>query len=159
MLRSSLGAWHARDVSHAVIPALEAVFTVGDVARDADVAPSAVRFYEKTGVITAQRDGGNQRRFDESAPCRIKVAKLAQRVGLTVREIADLFADLPPDPRSQDWGRVAAELVAEAERRTAELRACLAEMQSGGRLCESVDRIPEPPTSPGCRGDHVRSSG
>ncbi|TDB82816.1 MerR family DNA-binding transcriptional regulator [Micromonospora sp. KC721] len=138
MLKSSLCAWHARGVSHAVISAPEAVFSVGDVARDADVAPSAVRFYEKTGVITAQRDGGNQRRFDVSAACRIKVAKLAQRVGLTVREIADL----PPDPGPQEWGRVATALIAEADRRTAELRACLAEMQSGGRLCESVDQVP-----------------
>ncbi|MDG4798309.1 MerR family transcriptional regulator [Micromonospora sp. WMMD1082] len=129
-------------MSHAIIAPPEAVFTVGDVARDADVAPSAVRFYEKTSVITARRNSGNQRRFDASAACRIKVAKLAQRVGLTVREIADLFADLPPNPGPQEWGRIATELIAESERRTAELRTCLTELQSGGKLCESIDRIP-----------------
>lgn len=115
--------------------------TVGDVSRAAGVAPSAVRFYEKHAVITAARGSGNQRLFDESASCRIKVAKLAQRVGLTVREIADLFADLPATVGPEDWARMAAALLAESERRTAELRSCLEEMQSGGPLCEVVDRL------------------
>lgn len=115
--------------------------TVGDVARDAGVAPSAVRFYEKHGVITATRGGGNQRLFDASASCRIKVAKLAQRVGLTVREIAELFAGLSPAANTEEWGRMAVALLAESERRTAELRDCLAAMRAGGPLCEVVDRL------------------
>lgn len=68
-------------------------------------APSAVRFYGKHGVITAIRDGG-RRMFDESASCRIKVAKLARRVGLTVREIADLFTGLSPSAGAEEWGRM-----------------------------------------------------
>jgi MerR family redox-sensitive transcriptional activator SoxR len=115
--------------------------TVGDVARAAGVAPSAVRFYEKHGVITATRDGGGRRVFDDSASCRIKVAKLAQRVGLTVREIAELFADLSPSAGTEEWGRMAAALVDESERRLADLRTSLAEMQAGGPLCGVVDRL------------------
>lgn len=115
--------------------------TVGDVARAAGVAPSAVRFYEQHGVITAIRDSGGRRLFDDSASCRIKVAKLAQRVGLTVREIAELFADLPTSAGTEEWGRMAAALVAESERRLAELRTSLAEMQAGGPLCGVVDRL------------------
>lgn len=116
----------------------EAAFTrtVGDVAAESGVAPSAVRFYEQHGVITAVRTAGDQRRFDASAACRIRVAKVAQRVGLTVREIAEVFADLPADPAPQDWGRVAGALIAEAEARTAALRAHLADMRSGSRLCD-----------------------
>jgi MerR family transcriptional regulator, redox-sensitive transcriptional activator SoxR len=115
--------------------------TVGDVAADSGVATSAVRFYERYGVITATRTATNQRRFDESAACRIKVAKLAQRVGLTIREIADVFADLPADPDPQDWGRIAETLIAEAEARTAELRARLADIRTGTKLCEIIDHI------------------
>ena len=110
--------------------------SVRDVAAESGVAPSAVRFYEQHGVITAIRTAGDQRRFDASAACRIRVAKVAQRVGLTVREIADVFAALPADPQPDDWGRVATALIAEAEARTAALRAHLTEMRSGGRLCE-----------------------
>jgi MerR family redox-sensitive transcriptional activator SoxR len=112
------------------------VRTVSEVATAAGVAPSAVRFYEQHGVIRAERTAGDQRRFDDSAACRIRVAKVAQRVGLTVREIADIFAGLPVDPGPAEWGRVAESLIAEAEARTAALRAHLADMRSGGRLCE-----------------------
>lgn len=118
-----------------------AVLTVGDIARDSGVAGSAVRFYEKYGVITAVRSPGNQRRFDESASCRIKVAKLAQRVGLTVREIVEVFADLPSEPTPEDWGRIADTLIQEAESRTAELRARLDDMRSGAKLCEIIDSV------------------
>ncbi len=115
--------------------------TVRDVAADSGVAASAVRFYEKHHVVTALRTSGNQRRFDESAGCRIKVAKLAQRVGLSVREIAEIFADLPPEPGPEDWGRIAAALIKEAETRTAELRARLDDMRTGVKLCEIVESV------------------
>ena len=110
--------------------------TVGEVAAAAGVAASAVRFYEQHGVIHAERTAGDQRRFDRSAACRIRVAKVAQRVGLTVREIAGIFAALPADPAPADWGRVAEILIREAEERTAALRTHLEQMRSGGRLCE-----------------------
>ncbi|GIM95328.1 MerR family transcriptional regulator [Paractinoplanes toevensis] len=110
--------------------------SVGEVAAESGVAASAVRFYEQHGVITAVRTQGDQRRFDDSAACRIRVAKVAQRVGLTIREIADIFAALPPDPQPADWGRVADTLVAEAEARAAALRTHLAAMCSGARLCD-----------------------
>ncbi|MBL7258975.1 MerR family transcriptional regulator [Paractinoplanes lichenicola] len=110
--------------------------SVSDVAAESGVAPSAVRFYEQHGVITAIRTQGDQRRFDDSAACRIRVAKVAQRVGLTVREIAEIFAALPADPQPDDWGRVATTLIDEAESRTAALKAYLTDMRGGGRLCE-----------------------
>src|SRR5699024_867068 len=95
--------------------------TVGVVAAGSGVAASAVRFYEEHGVIKAVRTSTNQRRFDDSAVPRIQLAKLAQRIGLTVREIADLFADLPHDPTCADWSWVADHLVAEAYSRMADL--------------------------------------
>jgi MerR family redox-sensitive transcriptional activator SoxR len=125
---------------------VSATRTVSEVARESSVAASAVRFYEKHGVITAERTPTNQRRFTDTAACRIKVAKLAQRVGLTVREIADVFTDLPADPGPEDWGRVATVLVEHAEARTAELRDRLADMASGTKLCEILDHTD--PTDP-----------
>ncbi|MCZ7422982.1 MerR family DNA-binding transcriptional regulator [Verrucosispora sp. WMMA2121] len=111
-------------------------FGVGEVAADSGVAPSAVRFYENHGVINAVRTAGNQRRFDGSAACRIQVAKLAQRAGLSVREIAALFADLSADPTPDEWAGVANRLVTEVEERVRNLKAQLAAMESGTRLCE-----------------------
>ncbi len=113
-----------------------AVLTVSEVAAASGVAPSAVRFYEKHGVINAVRTVGNQRRFDDSAACRISIAKLAQRVGLTVREIADLFGQLTPDPAPAEWGAIADQLVTEAEQRVADLKAHLAALETGAKLCD-----------------------
>lgn len=121
--------------------AVSATRTVSEVAGESGVAASAVRFYDKYDVITAVRTPSNQRRFNDSAACRIKVAKLARRVGLTVREIAEVFADLPPAPGPDDWGRVATVLVEQAEARTAELRTRLADLRSGTTLCEIVEQI------------------
>ena len=109
--------------------------TVGDVAAESDVARSAVRFYERHGVIVGSRTGGNQRRFDSAAACRIKMAKLAQRVGFTIREIADLFIDLPDDPQPEDWQRVSERLLAEAEQRLASLKRSVEAMKARGELC------------------------
>lgn len=120
---------------------LEPTFTVGDIAAAGGVAASAVRFYEQHGVIAAERTAGNQRRFHEAAGCRIQVAKLAQRVGLTVREIAELFHDLPTDPGPEDWDRIAGSLVAQAEERVADLRAQLEVLGSDETLCDVGSRL------------------
>jgi MerR family redox-sensitive transcriptional activator SoxR len=110
--------------------------TVRDVADAAGIAPSAVRFYEAHGLITAHRTAGNQRRFDDNAACLIKIARVAQRVGLTVRDIAEIFAALPDDPQSEDWDTVAEIMINEAESRTAALRDHLEGLRSGSRLCD-----------------------
>jgi MerR family transcriptional regulator, redox-sensitive transcriptional activator SoxR len=110
--------------------------TVGEVAAESGVAASAVRFYERHGLIRATRTRGNQRRFGEDAPCRVKVARVAQGIGLSVREIAALLDGLPPDAGPADWGRLHRGLVEEAERRIARLRTQLDAVTSGRKLCE-----------------------
>lgn len=122
-------------------PSANELLTVGEVASTSGVAPSAVRFYDSHGVITAVRTATNQRRFDHSAPCRIQIAKLAQRVGLTVREIAQLFSALPAEPTAADWSRVAAGLISQAEQRVTDLRAQLDALESGDKLCEIGARL------------------
>lgn len=79
---------------------------------------------------------GNQRRFGDDAACRVKVARVAQRIGLSVAETAAVLATLPPDPKLDDWQRVHTLLVGEAERRIADLRAQLEAITSGEKLCE-----------------------
>ena len=116
--------------------------SVGEVAEMAGVAPSAVRFYEKHGLVAAVRTSGNARRFGEEASCRIRIARVAQRVGLTVREIGEIFDQMPPDAMGEEWEEVAHALVARAERRIDQLRATLADIASGAPLC---DLEPNPP--------------
>ncbi|MDG4804517.1 MerR family transcriptional regulator [Micromonospora sp. WMMD980] len=112
------------------------MLTVGEVAREAGVSGSAIRFYERQGLIEAGRTSGNQRRFGPDAACRVRVARVAQRIGLSVGEIRDLLAALPPEPALTDWQRLHGRLTAEAERRIAELHAALDDVRSGRRLCD-----------------------
>ncbi|MEU4478412.1 MerR family transcriptional regulator [Micromonospora sp. NPDC023966] len=111
-------------------------FTVGEVARESGVSGSAIRFYERQGLIEATRTGGNQRRFGSDAACRVRVARVAQRIGLSVTEIRGLLAALPPEPGLADWQALHEKLTGEAERRIRELHAALDDIRSGRRLCE-----------------------
>ncbi|WP_218921905.1 MerR family transcriptional regulator [Kibdelosporangium phytohabitans] len=117
-------------------------YTVSEVAEQSGVAASAIRFYEKHGIITGTRTSGNQRRFTEDAACRVKVARVAQRIGYKVAEIADLLDGLPNNPKTEDWQRLHDDLIKEAEKRIAEINAQLAALKTGDKLCE----LPGSPT-------------
>lgn len=110
--------------------------SVAEVAQESGVSGSAIRFYERNGLITASRTSGNQRRFDHHAACRVKVTRVAQRVGLSISEIRDVLNSLGDDPTLEDWERVHLSLVTDARRRINELSAALSDIQSGNKLCD-----------------------
>ena len=112
--------------------------TVGQVAAAAGVAASAVRFYETHGLISGHRTHGNQRRFDEDAPCRVRMIRVCQRVGLSVAEIRDLLATLPASGRAEvsDWVELGERIEREVHERIRNLRDALADLTSGTLLCE-----------------------
>lgn len=81
---------------------------IGEVARRAGVAPSALRFYESEGLLTSQRSAGGQRRYPRSVLRRISFVRAAQHVGLSLEEIRDALASLPSarNPTKADWQRL-----------------------------------------------------
>lgn len=84
---------------------LKNLLTVGEVARRAGVAVSALHFYERKGLIQSVRTEGNQRRYERSVLRRVAIIQVAQGVGLSLEEIGAAMADLPRDkaPGSEDW--------------------------------------------------------
>ena len=82
--------------------------TIGQLAERAGVATSAIRFYESRGLIRAVRTTGNQRRFEQSTLRRIAFIRTAQRVGLSLDEVAAALATLPENrtPTKADWSRL-----------------------------------------------------
>jgi MerR family redox-sensitive transcriptional activator SoxR len=82
--------------------------TIGQLAERAGVATSAVRFYEERGLVQSTRTTGNQRRYQQSQLRRIAFIRTAQRVGLTLDEIANALATLPEGrtPTKADWSRL-----------------------------------------------------
>lgn len=69
--------------------------TIGDAAQRSGVATSTLRFYESRGLINSIRVGGNHRRYHRAMLRRIAIIRVAQTLGLSLREIAEAFASLP----------------------------------------------------------------
>jgi MerR family transcriptional regulator, redox-sensitive transcriptional activator SoxR len=82
--------------------------TIGELAARSGVATSALRYYDRLGLIPAARSTGNQRRYPRSALRRVAFVRVAQRVGVTLEEIANALASLPDDrtPTKADWERL-----------------------------------------------------
>lgn len=84
------------------------LLTVGEVARRAGIATSAVRFYEDQGLISSVRTAGNQRRYPRYVLRRIGIITAARRFGISLTEVAQVFDSLPENrmPGKTDWRRI-----------------------------------------------------
>jgi MerR family redox-sensitive transcriptional activator SoxR len=84
------------------------LLTVSEVARRSGFAPSALRFYEREGLIHATRTTGNQRRYERGVLRRLAFVRAARNVGLTLDEVAAALATLPDGrtPTRADWSRL-----------------------------------------------------
>ena len=82
--------------------------TIGELSARSGVAPSALRYYEDEGLIQSERTTGNQRRYQRVTLRRVAFIRSAQRVGLTLDEIAEALATLPAGrtPTKADWSRL-----------------------------------------------------
>jgi MerR family redox-sensitive transcriptional activator SoxR len=82
--------------------------TIGELAERSGVAPSALRYYEALGLISAVRTSGNQRRYERPTLRRVAFIRSAQRVGLSLEEITDALSTLPGGrtPTKADWSRL-----------------------------------------------------
>ncbi|GAA2466456.1 redox-sensitive transcriptional activator SoxR [Winogradskya humida] len=82
--------------------------TVGEVMHRTGVSASALRFYESKGLITAERNGGNQRLYRRHMLRRISLILVAKRLGIHLTSVAEIFATLPADsaPTQEEWQRV-----------------------------------------------------
>jgi len=65
--------------------------TVGQLAARSGLSVATLQFYEKEGLIRADRDDSNYRRFHRSVLRRLAVIRVAQRVGLSLSEIRASF--------------------------------------------------------------------
>ena len=52
---------------------------IGDVARQAGIRPSAVRYYESIGLLPAPRRVSGRRRYDRNTVQLLKIVQLAQQ--------------------------------------------------------------------------------
>ena len=86
----------------------EDLLTVGEVAARSGLAASALRFYEKEGLITATRTSGGQRRYSRSVLRRLAFIRAARTVGLSLEEVREALGRLPSSrtPTKADWSAI-----------------------------------------------------
>ncbi|WP_369132476.1 redox-sensitive transcriptional activator SoxR [Modestobacter sp. I12A-02662] len=84
------------------------LLTIGQVSARSGVAPSALRYYEQQGLVTATRTSGGARRFPRSVLRRLAFVRAAQNVGLSLTEIRAALDTLPGErpPTAADWARL-----------------------------------------------------
>src|SRR5438093_814631 len=82
--------------------------TIGAVAERTGVATSALRYYDREGLLPSTRTDGGQRRFHREVLRRVAFIRVAQTVGLTLDEIREALGQLPDNrtPTVADWARL-----------------------------------------------------
>jgi MerR family transcriptional regulator, redox-sensitive transcriptional activator SoxR len=100
------------------------VLTITEISRRSGVASSALRFYEERGLIHSHRAGSGHRRYRRDVLRRIAFIVFAQKMGLSLQEIATELARLPENrvPQRADWARLSASWTRRIDERIAELQ-------------------------------------
>jgi MerR family transcriptional regulator, redox-sensitive transcriptional activator SoxR len=98
----------AIDGSGSTVPAAGQELSIGELAARSGFAASALRYYEREGILHARRGNGNQRRFDRNQLRRLAFVRAARTVGLSLEEIRALLDTLPQHraPTRADWTRI-----------------------------------------------------
>lgn len=90
------------------VPSSRDLIPIGELAVRSGVAPSALRFYESRGLVRSQRSAGGHRLYRRNVLRRVAFIRVAQHVGLSLSEIGEALAILPPDraPTKAEWARL-----------------------------------------------------
>jgi MerR family redox-sensitive transcriptional activator SoxR len=107
------------------------------------VAASALRFYEREGLIEAERTSGNQRRYRRATLRRVALLQAGRAAGIPLEQIRRALETLPSErtPTRRDWERLSRNWRAEIDRRIATLQALRDRLNTCiGCGCLSIDR-------------------
>jgi MerR family transcriptional regulator, redox-sensitive transcriptional activator SoxR len=84
------------------------LLTVGQASDRSGFAPSALRYYERMGLVAATRTRGGQRRYERNVLRRLAFIRAARNVGLSLEEVQEALLTLPSGraPNRGDWARL-----------------------------------------------------
>jgi MerR family redox-sensitive transcriptional activator SoxR len=89
---------------------MDATLSIGEVARRAGLNTSAIRYYERLGVLPEPERESGRRRYTEQTVQRLHIVEVAKRAGFTLDEARVLLA-------TADEGTPAYEQIRELARR------------------------------------------
>jgi MerR family redox-sensitive transcriptional activator SoxR len=114
--------------------AADELINIREMSERTSVPASTLRYYEKLGLITSEREtSGSHRRYSESTFHRIIYITLAQRAGFNLEEIAEQLAILPDmhpvppkvwEPLRKKWEQRIDQHIAELKQLKIDLRRC-----------------------------------
>jgi MerR family transcriptional regulator, redox-sensitive transcriptional activator SoxR len=147
--------------------------TIGAVAARLGMRASAIRYYERVGLLPAPRRSGGQRRYEAGAVQTLAVIQLAQQAGFTLAEITHLLHGFgSATPPSERWQALALEKIRELDQRMEQLRAMRRMLEQtlgcscptigdcagdGASLCSPQLLSADAPA--GCAGEHCHAGG
>lgn len=105
--------------------------TIGEVAQQAGIRPSTLRYYERKGLLPAPQRVNGQRRYEAGVLQSLALIHIAQQAGFSITEIDVLLNTILKDDGSAEWQTLAYRKLQEIEER-------LTHIQSMKRLLEEV---------------------
>lgn len=93
--------------------------SIGQIAARTGIAITAIRFYEKEGLLQPMRNSGGQRRFRRADIRRLSFIKIAQQLGFSLNEIKSALASLPDNrtPTKADWQKLSTQFSKDIDER------------------------------------------
>jgi MerR family redox-sensitive transcriptional activator SoxR len=102
---------------------IEREIAIGALSERTGVSVSAIRFYEREGLMAPRRSRGGQRRYPRADIRRLSFIRICQRLGLALAEIRAHLDALPDGrtPDARDWSRLSRGMRADIDARIAAL--------------------------------------
>ena len=108
-------------------------FSISELAREFDVTPRAIRFYEDQGLLAPRREG-QRRVYTARDRTRLKLTLRGKRLGLSLSEIRELIDMYEPGrderPQLERFLAVLEAHKASLTQQRADIEAQLAELQT-----------------------------
>ncbi|MCH2219475.1 MAG: MerR family DNA-binding transcriptional regulator [Dechloromonas sp.] len=114
-------------------------FAISDLAREFDITPRTIRFWEDQGILAPEREG-SKRVFTRRDRARLKMALRGKRLGLSLAEIKDLigmYASTEDEtPQLLECLRIMEKRRAALQQQREDIEAMLGEIAQFETLCQ-----------------------
>jgi DNA-binding transcriptional MerR regulator len=121
--------------------AREQTYTITELAREFDITPRAIRFYEDQGLLTPSR-AGRARVYTKADRTRLKLTLRGKRLGLSlaeIRELLDMYGGVRNSvPQLQRFQKVLADRRAALEQQREDIEAVLGEIAMLEKQCSDL---------------------
>lgn len=118
----------------------EPTYTIAELAREFELTPRAIRYYEDQGLIAPAR-AGVQRVYGKRDRIRLKLTLRGKRLGLSLAEIRELIDMYDTAPESTQLARlleVLARQRAKLEQQREDIEAVLTELSGFEQQCRDL---------------------